>query len=78
MTERDKGMTQSYKGYEIELMSNRLASGQWYPWASVAIRKGKIIFTAIQSKGTWGFKTKRKANACALALAKVWIDHRGR
>lgn len=72
-------MTQSYKGYEIKLISNKLVSGRWSPWASVALDyKGKITFTPIQSKGPLGFKTKREADVCALALAKVWIDHKGR
>ena len=72
-------MQVQYKGYQIALASQKLASGRWSPWARVGLDyKGKIIFTSIQSKGPMGFKTQREADSCALALAKKWIDHRTR
>ncbi len=70
-------MTQSYKGYEILLISYKLKSRSWAPWARVDHDQGgRYTFSNIQSRGPMGFKTQQKANACALELAKTWIKHR--
>ena len=72
-------MTYPYKGYEIKLISHKLKSGLWSPYAVVSYDYGsKITFTQIHSRGPRGFKTRREADGCALALAKVWIDHKTR
>ena len=72
-------MTQSYKGYEIKVISRKLASGLWSPYARVGYDyRGTITFSQIMHRGPRGFKTQREADACASALAKVWIDHRTR
>ncbi len=70
-------MTQSYKGYEIKVVSRKLASGLWSPNARVGYDYGSTIsFSQIMYRGPQGFKTQREANACALELAKTWINRR--
>lgn len=66
-----------YRGYHIELISHRLKSGSWSPWAGLALEQGgHITFSSISARRKTGFKTKKEADACALALAKAWIDRR--
>jgi len=66
-----------YKGYQIDVVSQKLASGMWAPSAGVAWDyQGTTTISQIYSKGPRQFKTKHEADSCALALAKVWVNHK--
>ena len=66
-----------YKGCQIDVVSQKLASRMWSPFAGVAWDyQGRTTFSQIYSKGPQQFKTKHEADSCALALAKVWINHK--
>lgn len=67
----------NYRGYRVELDSDRIRSGEWMARATIVFFEGKRekripIFG--RRRGT--FDTQRQADAYAMELAKLWIDGR--
>jgi hypothetical protein len=69
--------TRSYRGHRVELESAVTRSGDWVARATIVVFEGKKekripIFGRRQAT----FDTRRKADAYALELAKLWIGGR--
>jgi hypothetical protein len=66
-----------YKGHIIQLRSDELRSGDWVARATVIIQEGdsaKEIPIFGRRRAT--FDSRRKANAYAFELSKLWIEGR--
>jgi len=69
--------TTNYRRHQIELSSEKLASGGWVAKATVLIDAGKVVKKIpIFGRRRASFDTKRQADAYALELAKLWVDGR--
>jgi len=67
----------THKGYPIKLVSYKLKSGAWSPWAKIFQPEGgRVTISEIGSRSNLLLDTKKEADAHALELAKMWIDGR--
>jgi hypothetical protein len=69
--------TKNYRDHKIELLSEVTDSGEWVAQAMIVINdadKAKRIPIFGRRRAT--FDSKRRADAYALELAKLWIDGR--
>jgi len=67
----------SYKGHTIELISDELRSGGWVARATIIIQEGKTAKNIpIFGRRRATFDSRKKADAYALELSKLWIEGR--
>jgi hypothetical protein len=69
--------TKTYSGHSVELDSEEMRAGEWFARATIVIvenKKTKRIPIFGRRRGT--FETRKRADAYALELAKMWIDGR--
>jgi hypothetical protein len=69
--------TKTYRGHSVELDSEEMRAGEWFARATIVIvenKKTKRIPIFGRRRGT--FETRKRADAYALELAKMWIDGR--
>jgi hypothetical protein len=67
----------SYRNHLVELLSEQTGSGGWFARAVIVIvdgRKEKRIPIFGRRRAT--FESRRRADAYAFELAKLWIDGR--
>jgi hypothetical protein len=67
----------SYKGHAIELVSERVRSGEWVARATVIVEEGKRIKKIpIFGRRRASFDSQKEADAYGLELAKLWVEGR--
>ena len=69
--------TATYRSHKIELASERNASGEWVARATIILEDGQTVRRIpVFGRRRTTFDTRRRADAYALELAKIWIDGR--
>jgi hypothetical protein len=66
-----------YRDHRVELDSEEIRSGEWFPLATIVIdehKKTKKIPIFGRRRAT--FDSRRQADTYVLELAKMWIDGR--
>jgi len=69
--------TRHYRGHGVELISEKVRAAQWFARATIVIveeKKEKRI--PIFGRRRVTFESRRRADAYAFELAKLWIDGR--
>lgn len=65
----------NYRDHKIELVSERITSGEWVARAIVVINySGGAKQIPIFGRRRATFDSKKRADAYALELAKLWVD----
>ena len=69
--------THTYRNHRVELISEQTGSGEWFARATIVIVEGKKEKRIpIFGRRRATFTTRRRADAYAFELAKIWIDGR--
>ena len=66
-----------YRGHTVELAAEEIRSGEWIARATIVIESGKMLKKIpIFGRRRATFENRRRADAYAMELAKLWIDGR--
>jgi hypothetical protein len=67
----------SYRNHLVELISKQTSSGDWFAQALIVVVDGKSEKRIpIFGRRRATFESRRRADAYAFELAKIWIDGR--
>jgi hypothetical protein len=69
-------MRKRYRGHIVELISEKIRSGEWVARATIFIEDQTVKKIPIFGRRRATFENRRQADSYAMELAKLWIDGR--